>query len=200
MLELTRRMWWLTGAATMLAVAAGCNQGNREASAGGAVASDSPTATPSAQPGALELDQSEHRIEDALRADATLGAFQLDADDERGRIVLEGVVETDAHKVRAAEVAANVAPGISVDNQLQVDTAEASRRAADAVADEAEDRVEDVLDADSTLGAFNLDVDDENGRLVLEGTVRTEAQRSQAEGIARRTAPDIRIENRIRVE
>ncbi|HEY0970267.1 MAG TPA: BON domain-containing protein [Gemmatimonadales bacterium] len=204
MLAITRRMPWIVGAATLLSVVAGCNRSEREGSAGGDVALDTPAArnapAPGARMGAMDLDEAEDRIERALRADATLAAFELDADDERGRIVLEGVVETDAQKTRAAEIATSTAPGIPIDNQLRVDAAAARRQAAHAAADEADDRVEDALEADPTLREFDLDVDDEDGRLVLEGTVRTAAQRSQAEEIARRLAPGIPIDNRIRVE
>jgi osmotically-inducible protein OsmY len=67
-------------------------------------------------------------------------------------------------------------------------------------ADRAEDLVEDALEADSTLRAFDLDADDENGRVVLTGAVRTAAQRQRAEDVAKRVAPGITLDNRIRVE
>lgn len=200
MSAIAHRMSWIVGAATVLLVAAGCNRGDGGASAGGDVASDSPNASAAGRTATLTPDQADDLIEDALRADTALGAFRLDADDERGGVVLEGVVATEAQKARAAEIAARVAPGISIDNQLRVDANAARREAAHAAADEADDRVEDALEADSTLRAFDLDADDEDGRLILTGAVRTAEQRTLAEEIAKRTAPGIAIDNRIRVE
>jgi osmotically-inducible protein OsmY len=152
------------------------------------------------QRGAVSAEQAEDVVEDALRADSTLAAFRLDADDERGRVVIEGLVATTAQKARAAEIAARVAPGVPIENKVRVDAAAARRKAAAARADEADDRIEHALEADSTLGAFDLDADDENGRVVLTGTVRTAAQRQLAEDIAKRVAPDVPVDNRIRVE
>ena len=179
-------------ATVVLLILAGCNRADRDASAGGDLATDS-AAT-------LSLDQADDRIEDALRADAELGAFRLDADDEGERVVLEGTVATEAQKTRAAEIAAGAAPGISIENQLRVNAGAAEREAAHEAADEADDRVEDALDADTTLRAFDLDADDEDGRLILTGDVRTAEQRTLAEDIARRVAPGVPIDNRIRVE
>lgn len=163
-------------------------------------ASSAPGLDTSAQPGRLDADRGEDLVEKALRADPTLGAFHLDADDEKGRIVIEGVVETAAQKVQAGAIASRVAPGIPIDNQLRVDAGAARRRAAAVAADEADDRVEDAFKADPTLRAFDLDADDKDGRLLLKGTVRTAAQRRAAEELARRLAPGIPLDNRIRVQ
>jgi osmotically-inducible protein OsmY len=140
------------------------------------------------------------RVEASLRSDSVLAAFRLDADDENGRLELEGTVATEAQKTRAGEIAARVAPGVSIDNRVRVAAAAARRDSARAAADEADDRVEDALEADTELRAFDLDADDDDGRIVLTGRVRTAAQRGQAEAIAKRLAPGIAIDNRIRVE
>lgn len=206
MSAISRRTPWIVGAAAMLLIVSGCNRGDENMSAAGDVPGDTAGASsamapaPDAQAGTLSLDEADDRIEDALRADPTLAAFLLDADDERDRVVLEGMVATEAQKSRAAEIAATAAPGITVDDQLRVDAAAASREAAHAAADEADDRVEDALEAEAALREFDLDVDDEDGRLILKGTVRTDAQRTQAEEIATRVAPGIPVDNQIRVE
>jgi osmotically-inducible protein OsmY len=186
--------------ATMLVVAIGCGSNGGETSSGGDVASQTPAATPAVPASPSDLDAAEERVERALRADSTLRPFRLDADDERGALVLEGVVATEAQKSRATRIAADSASGISVDNQVRVDAAVASGTKASDAADEAEDKVEDALDADAALRAFDLDVDDENGQLVLKGTVSTASQRTQAENIVKRVAPGIRIDNRIKVQ
>lgn len=66
-------------------------------------------------------------------------------------------------------------------------------------ADEMADRVEDALDSHETLGQFDLDADDENETIVLEGTVDQAEQSTLAEDVARQTAPDLTIVNRINV-
>lgn len=212
------------GAATCsLLLMGGCNQGVRESSAAGDVAdvrgdsaaamtgapavpstaaapiAGEPGALPDSQRRTLTLDEAEDAVEDALRADAELGRFKLDADDERGGIELEGVVETEAQKARAGSIAARVAPGFTIFNELRVDAAAASRRIASVAADEAEDRIERAFETDATLRGFHLDADDEDGRVILKGTVDTEAQRRLAEETAKGLSQGVPIVNRIRV-
>jgi BON domain len=67
-------------------------------------------------------------------------------------------------------------------------------------ADEMADRVEDALDSHETLGQFDLDADDENETIVLSGRVDQAEQSTLAEDVARQTAPDLTIVNRINVQ
>jgi osmotically-inducible protein OsmY len=66
-------------------------------------------------------------------------------------------------------------------------------------ADDLDDRVEDALDADSTLRPFRLDVDDDDNKIVVEGAVRSDEQKTLAEQIAGAAAAGLTIENRITV-
>lgn len=186
----------LTVVAITLLTLAACDSGGRDGDTSGAVTSG--TTAAAAQAVERNLDELDDQVERALRADAELAPFRLDADDERERLVIEGAVSTDAQKARAAQIAAGAAPGVTIDNQIRVDANATRSGAPDA--DDAEDLVEDAIEADATLRAFDLDVDDENGRLVLKGTVRTAAERTQAEEIAKRAATGIGIDNRIRVQ
>ena len=63
--------------------------------------------------------------------------------------------------------------------------------------DDIADRVEDALDSDSTLKAFDLDADDRGNSIVLTGRVQTAEQKALAEQIARQTAPNVSINNEI---
>lgn len=199
---LIRRGRWMVGAAAMLAVVSGCGKADENASAGAMAGDTTAGASMSAGAGTgtANADEADDRVEDALRAESTLAAFSLDADDEDGRVVIEGTVATEAQKARAAEVAATTAAGLTVDNQVRVNANASRREAAHTAADEADDRVEDAFEADSGLRALNLDVDDEDGRLQLKGKVGTAAQRTQAEDITKRVAPGIAIDNQIKVE
>lgn len=200
MQTIIRHSQWVTSAAAILLVLAGCGRSDRETGAAAAGVGDTSMATTTGAPAEnLDPDRADDQVEDALRADSMLARFQLDADDEGEGIEIEGTVATEAQKARAAEIVAGAAPGISLNNQVRVD-AGARREAADDAADEAEDRVEEAFDADTTLEALDLDADDEDGRLVLEGTVRTAAQRTQAEAVAKEAAGGVRLENRIKVK
>ena len=180
--------------ASLLALsAAAC--GGREADRPTDSAAPSSPATAAAPANA---DEAEDRVEVALDADSGLRAFGLDADDDDGKIVLKGKVASDAQRAMAEQVASRTAPGVTIENRIRVEAGSGAKQPADV--DEAEDRVEDALKADSTLRALDLDADEENGQIVLEGTARTAAQKTLAEQVAARTAPGVTIVNRIRVQ
>ncbi len=64
-------------------------------------------------------------------------------------------------------------------------------------ADDAADRVEDVLEQHSSLGVFDLDADDQGNAIVLTGQVQNQAQKDLAETVAKQAAPGFPIVNRI---
>ena len=86
-----------------------------------------------------------------------------------------------------------------MDNRIRVDAKAGGAGARPVDVDDIEDQVEDALEADSTLRALNLDVDEEDGQLVLEGKATT-AQRAAAEALAKRLAGTVTVVNRIRVQ
>ena len=149
---------------------------------------------------AATADARDDVVERALDADAGLQAYGLDADDDDGRIVLKGRVRTAAERDLAGQIATREAAGVTVDNRIRVDAAVAGSAARPVDVDDVEERVEDALEADSTMRAFDLDVDEENGQLVLEGKVPTAAQRTLAEGLVKRIAGTVTVVNRIKVE
>ena len=67
-------------------------------------------------------------------------------------------------------------------------------------ADRVDDRVEVALSTDATLRPFGLDADEDDGRVVLKGAVRTEEQRATAAQVATSVASGVAIDNRIRVD
>jgi osmotically-inducible protein OsmY len=186
-------------AALPLALAA-CS-GGRDATADSVAASAGVTdsAAGMSQPAAT-ADARDDVVERARDADAGLQAYGLDADDDDGRIVLKGRVRTAAERDLAGQVAAREAAGVAVDNRIRVDSTVAGSAARPTDVDDVEEQVEDALEADSTMRAFDLDVDEENGQLVLEGNVRTAAQRAAAEALAKRLAGTVVVVNRIKVQ
>ena len=149
---------------------------------------------------AATADARDDVVERALDADAGLQAYGLDADDDDGRIVLKGRVRTAAERDLAAQVAAREAAGVTVDNSISVDSSVAASASRPVDVDDVEDQVEDALEADSTMNALDLDVDEENGQLVLEGDVKTAQQRTLAEGFVKRIAGTVTVVNRVKVE
>jgi osmotically-inducible protein OsmY len=62
------------------------------------------------------------------------------------------------------------------------------------------ERIEDVLEEDANLKSFDLDVEEEENRIVLKGKVDTAAQKTMAEEIARQNAPGHHILSQIVVD
>jgi osmotically-inducible protein OsmY len=67
-------------------------------------------------------------------------------------------------------------------------------------ADAVDDRVERALEADSLLRRYGLDADDDDNRVVLKGTVRTDAEKAHAQSVASGLAAGAAIDNRIKVD
>ena len=171
-----------------------CSKGSddRVDTLGGAASGSVAAATPSA-------DDAEDRVERALDADPALQAFGLDADDDDGRIVLKGSVSTAELQAQAAQIAAREAAGLTIDNRIRVDASRAGgTRPVDV--DDVEDRVEDALKADSTLHGVDIDVEEENGGLILEGNVKTAAQQAAAVDLAKRVAGTVAVTSRLKVQ
>jgi osmotically-inducible protein OsmY len=96
-------------------------------------------------------------------------------------------------------VATGVAAGIAIDNRIRVDAnARMSNNAVDV--DDVEEQVEKAFDDDATLKPLNLDVDEDNGQIVLEGTVRTADQKTMAEQVAKRIAGTVTVVNKVKVQ
>jgi osmotically-inducible protein OsmY len=134
-----------------------------------------------------------------LSTDATLRPFGLDADEDDGRVVLKGAVRTEEQKSMAAQVATSVASGVPIENRIRVDVnARVSDNPVDV--DEVEEQVQKAFDDDATLNPLKLDVSEDNGQVVLEGTVRTAEQKTSAEQIAKRIAGTVAVVNQIKVQ
>lgn len=167
-----------------------------------AASGTSTSASPSGS-ASLNADQAEDAVENAIEADARLKALDLDADEDNGGIALEGTVQNAKQKALAEEIAKRTAPGIPINNQISVGASASPSPSPTgkppADADEAEDRISDAFKANSTLKPLNIEADEQNGGILLKGTVQTAQQRTLAENIAKQTAPKFSIDNQIRV-
>ncbi len=170
----------------------GCASGDNNAA--DTLAADTST------PAAATAEQMDDRVERALETDSTLQAFGLDADDDNGKIIIKGRVRTAEQQALALQVATREAGGVSIDNRIRVDASIEEGRARPADVDELEERIEDAIEADSTFRGFDIDVEEDNGQLVLEGRVGTAALKTAAEALAKGMAGTVAVVNRIRVE
>ncbi len=66
-------------------------------------------------------------------------------------------------------------------------------------ADDAAEKVENALENNSTLKAFDLDADDEGKTIVIKGRVQNQSQKALAETVAKQTAPGFSLVNRITI-
>lgn len=170
----------------------GCTTGDDNAS--DTLAGDTST------PASATAEQMDDRVERALETDSTLQAFGLDADDDNGRIVLKGRVRTAEHQALALQVATREAGGVSIDNRIRVDSTIDAGRTRPVDVDELEERIEDAIETDSTFRGFDVEVEEDNGQLVLEGRVGSAALKTAAETLAKGMAGTVTVVNRLRVE
>jgi osmotically-inducible protein OsmY len=192
----TRRTASSIAAIALIVAAAACAPDDTDLTDTAAGAVGATTTATTAPPSAERVDD---RVEVALSTDTTVRAFGLDADDDDGRIVLKGVVRTEAQRTAAAQVATSVAAGLPIDNRIRVDVNARMSTGNPIDVDDVEEQVEDALEADATLKPFDLEADEDNGQIVLEGTVRTAEQKTMAEQIAKRIAGTVVVVNRIKV-
>ena len=68
-----------------------------------------------------QLEAAPGRVKRAFAADSTLRAFELEAEAEDKRIVLEGTVRTEQQKALATQIATREAGGIRVENRIRVE-------------------------------------------------------------------------------
>lgn len=145
----------------------------------------------------VEADDLDDRVEVALSTDSVLRRYGLDADDDDNRIVLTGAVRTGEERAAAAVLASGLAQGLTVENRIEVD---ADVQGSDDITDvdELEDQIEDAFEADATLNALDIDVGEDDGRIVLSGRVPA-AAKTAAESLARGMAGTVEVVSRITV-
>ena len=85
----------------------------------------------------------DNRIEELIKASATLKHADIDVSVENGVVTLKGKVPSAAHRTRAGSLA-KIAGVTRVDNQIEVDTTLAHK--ADKAMDKAEDKADKAVD------------------------------------------------------
>jgi hyperosmotically inducible protein len=122
-------------------------------------------------------------VKTALIADPVAKAYQIDVDTKNGVVQLNGFVDSDKGR-EAAERAARTVSGIGkLDNNLEV---RAGDRSMEVVADDAAitTKVKTALATKDPGLAMDVNVDTNNGEVLLSGFVADDAERARAEKTA----------------
>ena len=122
-------------------------------------------------------------------ADDTVKAYQIDVDTKDNVVTLTGTVDNPEAKTVAVSMARNTDRVRDVIDNLTVGAnseASAADRVENAVGDAGiTTEVKTKLLADSTVSGLKIDVDTEDGVVMLSGTVKTQAEKDQAVLLAR---------------
>jgi|SRR5882757_9733798 len=139
------------------------------------------------------------KIKSELIKDPTTKAYQIEVDNRKGVVQLNGFVESSAARMRAAEIAKNVSGVVEVQNNLEVKSGE--RTAGKTVDDAAiTAKVKTALIADSTTKAHQINVTTNNGQVQLSGFVDSAAAREQAAKLALQVNGVVSVQNNIDVK
>ncbi len=132
-----------------------------------------------------------------------LGVVKVSQDRDKGILTLTGDVESADQKAQAESVAKQAAPEYSISNEIGVRPVgeESQAKSIDSNLDSAiQDNYEAALKAHKTLDDQSITTDAKNGTLVLKGTVKTQAQRTEATKLAK-AIPNVReVVNQIDVK
>jgi hyperosmotically inducible protein len=123
------------------------------------------------------------KVKTALVADPIAKAYEIDVESKNGVVQLNGFVDTVEAR-EAAERAATTVSGIGkIDNNLEVRPGE---RSMEIVAGDAAitTKVKTALATDDPGLAMDVNVDTNNGEVLLSGFVDNDAQRARAEKAA----------------
>ena len=173
----------LTLATVVLCMASACSSTRTQKSAGEAV-DDAVIAT---------------KVKAELIDNDTTKARDIDVAVFKGRVQLNGFVDSSAESTEAAKVARRINGVVGVDNNLKLKGE--SRDAGNVVDDGAiSAAVKTALAGDERIKANQIDINTRNGVVLLAGFADTAAARTAAFDIARGIKGVIKVDNQIAVK
>lgn len=147
---------------------------------------------------AQQLDDSvvTGKIKAALIGDPLTKAVAIDVEVFKGRVQLNGFVDSDAERKQAAALAKAVDGVIAVDNNLAIKDA---KRSAGTVVDDATltVKVKAALAKDDRTKAHQINVESRNAVVMLAGFVNSKADILAANDVARSVAGVARVDNQL---
>lgn len=132
-----------------------------------------------------------------------LGAIDVSQDRDKGVMTLTGTVPTDDQKTQAESVAKEAAPTYTIANQIAVvppENADATKSANSHMDDAIEDNYKAQLKLHHNLDDQDISIDAKNGSVTLTGSVKTSAQKSEAEKLAKNVPNVQQVVNELEVK
>lgn len=132
-----------------------------------------------------------------------LGVVKVSQDRDKGVLTLSGNVDSEDQKAQAENIARQTAPGYTIADELGV-TPPGTGSQAKAVNSNLDNGIEDnykaALKARKNLDDQSISADAKNGTLVLKGSVKTQAQRREADQLAKAVPNVQEVVNEIEVK
>jgi len=130
-----------------------------------------------------------------------LGDVSVSQDRDKGVMTLSGKLDSDDKKAQAATLAKQAAPDYTVANEIGVRPPEQAN--AGSVASDLDKGIEENFKAEikahKVLDDQSIHASAKNGTLELKGTVKTPAQKKEAEALAKKTPNVQQVVNEIEV-
>lgn len=152
------------------------------------------------------------KAEATLLFNGNLDSFDINTDVKNGNVVLTGKVENSVDKKLAEELVANIDGVTSVDNKLTiVSDKDMDGGMSDDMEDTVDEGTSELTDAkiatviktrllmDTDISGFDIDVDVENGVVMLTGDVDSDAERDLAVEIAKNASDVKDVKSDLRV-
>ena len=156
------------------------------------------------EPGQLTEARIEGQLWGVYAVNRELNPYDLDIEVSGSTVTLSGVVDQDAKKSLAEEIASNINGVTSVDNRIEVRpdverASESDDRSFGQVVGDATTTatVKTKLLMDSDVGGLDINVSTERSVVTLEGEAETVEESRRAESLAAETDGVARVVNRI---
>jgi hyperosmotically inducible protein len=131
-----------------------------------------------------------------------LNSVDVSQDRDKGVITLKGNVESQNLKSQAEDLAKQAAPDYTIADEIGVRPPEAAH--AGAMASDLDSAIEDnfkaSIKAHNNLNDQSISASAKNGTLVLKGSVKTTAQKKEAESLAKHVPNVQQVVNEIEVK
>jgi hyperosmotically inducible protein len=129
-------------------------------------------------------------------------SVDVSQDRDKGVMTLNGNVDSEQIKEQAADVAKQAAPDYTVANEIGVRPPEAPNTGA--VASDVDSAIEDnfkaVIKGHENLDDQSISGSSKNGTLVIKGSVKTSAQKSEVNSLARKVPNVQQVVNELEVK
>jgi len=132
-----------------------------------------------------------------------LGSIHVSQDEDKGVITLTGTVPNDGQKMQAENVAKQAAPQYTIADEIAV-VPPNDASATKAALSDTDTAIEDTFKADlkqhRALNDQSIDIKAKNGAVILSGSVKTMAQKKEADKIAKKVPNVQQVVNELKVE